>query len=375
MKRREKSNFKVFLMVYILILAIAMIGFLIYVVNSLITYENLQIDNYLNGIMNDVTKYADFSNLKFGKFESKDIDIKETIQEKINKNEITYKINSESVDLNNPVYDAYIDDKVICNIELNGQKKITRLGLLTFQEWKVNKITMQKEGLEYECEIEVPSGLKVSVNGVKVTESEKVSGGIDEGLVQLAEYSDIPYLVKYKINDLLKEPNIKIEYGNGKEALYEKEGNIFKVKLEYEKVEDEKKALAKIKGVIDIIEIAEDWSLYLTDDLGGKLHGFYNINQYLIKNSEMWNYAYKWATNVDITFISRHTLDNPTFTNEKVSNFEIYSENAFSCEVYLEKNMTIAGKTKMQDVMNEKMYFAYYEGEWKLVNMQSITKK
>ena len=90
----------------------------------------------------------------------------------------------------------------------------------------------------------------------------------------------------------------------------------------------------------------------------------------------MYKYAYKWATNVDITFISQHTFDNPAFSNIKVSNFEIYNENAFSCEVYLEKNMLLTkrGNRKIQDVMNEKMYFAYYNGEWKLVNMQSLSK-
>ena len=63
-----------------------------------------------------------------------------------------------------------------------------------------------------------------------------------------------------------------------------------------------------------------------------------------------------------------------SFVNTKLSNFKIYSENAFSCEVYLDKNMIIKGGKKLTDTMNERMYFAYYDGSWKLVNMQSIKK-
>ena len=154
----------------------------------------------------------------------------------------------------------------------------------------------------------------------------------------------------------------------------QKENSIISVDFVAETIEDEATAKQMIKGEVDPLQIATDWSLYLSNDLSGRLNGFYNINKYLIENSYMWNYAYKWATNVDITFISKHTFDNPPFTNQKVSNFKIYNENAFSCEVYLEKNMIINKRTdnKLQDVMNERMYFAYYNGEWKLVNMQSV---
>ena len=228
----------------------------------------------------------------------------------------------------------------------------------------------------YDCIIEVPNEYKVYVNDIEVKESDKVKGETLEELNELSKYADLPYIEQYKISNLLKEPKIEIKDKNGKVVTYEKDGETYSVRLETEKISDEKDALQKIKGNIDIKQIAKDWSLYLSNDLGGSLHGFYKINQYLIKDSYMYKYAYKWATNVDITFISQHTFDNPAFSNIKVSNFEIYNENAFSCEVYLEKNMLLTkrGNRKIQDVMNEKMYFAYYNGEWKLVNMQSLSK-
>ena len=138
---------------------------------------------------------------------------------------------------------------------------------------------------------------------------------------------------------------------------------------------DEETAKKEIKNIPNIIKIAEDWSLFLTNDLSGNLHGYNTINKYLIKDSDISKYAYKWATGIDITFISAHQLLSPTFTNQKTENYEIYSENAFSCEIYLEKNMKVNGKT-MQDKMHERMYFVYDKENsgWKLVNMQSITE-
>lgn len=380
---KKGLTFKKFLKIYIIILIILMIIFLTYVICTLIKYENLQIDNYLantvqeivqDGKKGKISNYIDISKIEVSNFESKNISISEAISNLLENNNVTYKLNSDSIDLNNPVYDAYIDNKLILKIHLNGEEKITRLGILTFQNWKIDNITFEKENGVYECNIEVPSNYKVYVNDIELTENEKTEDSIDEGLVQISKYVDIPYIVKYKVSKLLKEPKIIIQDEEGKEQKYIKENNTFKVDLDFKYIADEYSAMQEIKGNIDILKIAKDWSLYLTDDLTGNLHGFYKISKYLIKDSDMWNFAYKWATNVDITFVSSHTLDKQCFTNTKVKNFKIYNDNAFSCEVYLQKNMILKGNKKLQDVMKEKMYFAYYKGEWKLVNMQSITE-
>ena len=384
-KTRKKLFFKKFLTTYVIVLTVLMILTILYVINSLLTYKKLQVNNYLSSIMDKVissgkkgkiSKYIDVSSINLSEYESKKTKTDKVIAETLKTSEVVYKLNNDSNDLNNPVYDVYINNKPFLKVSLNGEKKITRLGLLTMQDWKVNKIEMVTDKGLYDCIIEVPNEYKVYVNDIEVKESDKVKGETLEELNELSKYADLPYIEQYKISNLLKEPKIEIKDKNGKVVSYEKDGETYSVKLETEKISDEKDALQKIKGNIDIKQIAKDWSLYLSNDLGGSLHGFYKINQYLIKDSYMYKYAYKWATNVDITFISQHTFDNPAFSNIKVSNFEIYNENAFSCEVYLEKNMLLTkrGNRKIQDVMNEKMYFAYYNGEWKLVNMQSLSK-
>ena len=384
--KKKKNIFKTFLINYVKVLVILMLLTIIYVINSLITYKNLQVDRFLESTIEKVidasekgnlSKYINTTTLKLSEYETKDSKPDKAIADALKSSTLKYELNSNSTDLNKPVYDVYIGDNPFLNITLNGEKKITRLGLLTMQDWTLDKIELANNNGLYECIIEAPNDYKVYVNNTEVKDDVQERGEANEELNELSKYANLPYITQYKISNLLKEPNVKIIDENGNEIPYTKQNNTYTVNLEIETIEDEKLAMKKIKGNIDVLKIAKDWSLYLTNDLNGKLHGFYTISKYLIKDSYMYNYAYKWATNVDRTFISSHVFDDPAFSNTNVSNFKIYNENAFSCEVYLEKNMLLnrRGNQKITDTMNERMYFAYYEGEWKLVNMQAISKK
>ena len=121
----------------------------------------------------------------------------------------------------------------------------------------------------------------------------------------------------------------------------------------------------------DILAFAEKYSLFLTNDLSGSYHGFSQMRNYVIEGTDMYKRIYDWAHGIDITFTSKHTLKNPTFTNEKLSNFVIYSDKAFTVDVTLEKNMRVKGEDRIMK-MNDRLSFVYYEGGWKLINMESI---
>ena len=385
--KKEKSKFEKFLIIYVSVLTIIMMAFLIYVVDSLVKYEENQIDNYIESIIEDlkkaskkekIEKYIDTSKIKINELEDKKTTISQGFKNLLKSEKITYKINNEK----EQIYDIYADDKLILQLQLNGDKKENRLGLLTFTKWNTEKIEAKMEDGLYACNIVVPHNYEVYINGKELTQNIIAQKVQEEGLAQISKYVEIPYLVKYQVSNLLKQPNIKILDENKTEVNYTWQGKTIEKPINFEKIEQLEKAKEKLAGNIDILKIAKDWSLYLTDDLEGRLHGFYNISKYLIKDSDLYKYAYKWATGEDITFVSSHILLNPAFTNERISNFEIYNENAFSCEVYLQKNMKLrATGKKIEDKMNEKMYFAYYDGTqdgknnptWKLVNMQSVT--
>ena len=231
-KKKDKYAFKKFLVIYMFILTILMIFSLIYVINSLKTYESLQVNNFLDKKMEKVKKagekskiseYVDLSSLKLSKFEKESDSKDKLVAGLIKDSKFTYKLNSESIDLNNPIYDVYAGDEVLFNVKLNGEKKVTRLGILTFQDWKLDSIKLAKTDGIYECNIQVPSNLKVYVNGIKLTDEDKSDGEQDEGLKEISTYVDIPYLISYKITGLIKEPEVKIEDESGKSVECDKE--------------------------------------------------------------------------------------------------------------------------------------------------------
>ena len=124
----------------------------------------------------------------------------------------------------------------------------------------------------------------------------------------------------------------------------------------------------------DPIKFAENWSLFMTADLDGPRWGFYTLTPNLIEGTQMYNKAYSWATLVDIQFTSIHTLDKEPFTNEKISNITIYNENAFSVEVYLEKNMTLNDGQKRVDKLHDIYSYVYYDGAYRLMAMKSVSE-
>lgn len=378
--KKEKTKFKKFLLIYTIILVLLMTAFLIYVADSLIQYEKNQTENYIQNTIEELKKgkikdYIDISNIEKSEFEKPETDVEEAISEILKTQNITYKKSKNSIDENKPVYEIYADKNQILEITLNGDKKENRLGLLTYNKWKTEKITNKIENGIYKYNISAPNNYKIYVNGKELTEQQIIQKNKNEGLTQISKYTQIPYIVEYEIPNLLKQPEIKILDEEENNVEYKIQENKITIDLKNKKIQDEETAKKEIKNIPNIIKIAEDWSLFLTNDLSGNLHGYNTINKYLIKDSDISKYAYKWATGIDITFISAHQLLNPTFTNQKTENYEIYSENAFSCEIYLEKNMKVNGKT-MQDKMHERMYFVYDKENsgWKLVNMQSITE-
>lgn len=382
-RKRRMTKFKKILLIYSGVLAIPMIIFLIYVTNSLISYENNQLEKYIDMEIGELKKAAEkgkltdiigsLPNIEKSKYESDNVDAEEGLKELLKSDKISYKLSEKSTSDDAPIYDIYIDNNPIFELSLDGSQKEQRLGLLTYSIWKTNKITNKMEKGIFSYVIEIPSTYKVSVNKIELSKEDIKKSDLNESIEQVSLYQEIPYMVTYEITNLIKKPTITITDENNNEVDYEEKASTIKIALDIKKAETKEDALKMIDNAPDIMKIAEDWSLFLSRDLKGTLHGYNDIKKYFIDKSYMADYAYKWATNIDIMFISAHDLDDPTFTNEELKNFEIYSDKAFSCEVYLEKNLTLKKTNEhMQDIMHERMYFVKMDNEWKLVSMQTL---
>jgi hypothetical protein len=126
---------------------------------------------------------------------------------------------------------------------------------------------------------------------------------------------------------------------------------------------------------IDPLKVAEDWSLFMTNDLGSGVSG---VTQYLIPGSVLYDQATSFANSIDITFVWSHSFTG--FSDESVTNCIMYNDKLFSCDVRCTKNMTLSSGEFRPDVFANTMIFAYVDNSsvptpgWYLVNMQAITQ-
>ena len=149
------------------------------------------------------------------------------------------------------------------------------------------------------------------------------------------EYATMPMQNEYVFENSLIVPKITI---------YDNLGNLVDCSFTNNRIEITEQSYlsdlpVSIDMEVDVLDVAKTWSLFMTDDLSGGNNGFNTIKNYLIKDSYMYNVAYKWATGVDITFTSAHRTSDNYFTDEKVFNFVQYSDELFSCDISFVKHM------------------------------------
>ena len=213
--------------------------------------------------------------------------------------------------------------------------------------------------LTYNYEVKLPENFKVTVNGREgaayITETSE-----NEKYQYCAEYANMPGFVTYEIKNAIGEPVVEIYDNLNQKVECVFENGVFEITEQtgQDVIPEE------IASQIDVLEIAKMWSKLMTNDLEGSQKGFGTMKQYLIKGSYLYDVAYKWVTNIDITFTFSHVLKNPPFTEEKVSDFVSYGDNLFSCDIYFVKHMEDLkdrNEGEIEDVMNSTFYFMNYD--------------
>lgn len=374
-KWKRKSLYKKSLILFTVTISIIGVFILIYVYNTAIVYERNLVDNYItylaeSGKLTDGIKDNMFP---ISEYEKSNAKITDGVKKLYKSDNLKIKKNTKESTKEVYVYDLYNGDKLISTVSLKRIKSYTRMAILTIDEWEIVDSKNYFENGVYSYEIVVPSSYQVYVNDKQVSEDLITSKGDVSGLEKLTKYVEINPSKTYKIDNLVYEPKIKILDGNKKEVNFEVKDNKVVVNKDFKEIANYEDAKKYIKDNFDVLKIAENWSLFMSKDLIGSNYGLSTLSPYLIKGSEMYDYAYSWSHGIDITFTSNHTLQNPPFTNEKVNNCVIYNENAFSCEVYLEKNMVVRGRNQV-DTMHDRLYFIYYNNAYRLIELKSIVE-
>lgn len=371
-KRKNKmTGYKKSLLIWFLLLLIASEACLIYVSTTLKMYEKGNIEGYMTSLIKDMKTASKVGNinkyLSYNKVESKyekNSSFEEGYKELFNESKLSYKKNDKE-----STYDIYADDTMIASVTLDS-KKVRRLGILSFEEYSIKEIeTYSKNGI-YNIDVYVNSNYDLYINDIKVSDDDLLSKEEIKEYSEVYNKVDLPYENHYKITNLTKKPKIKVMNGNNEVKVTNEKSNYYGVT--YFKTDDKDAVFEKLTNKdYDPLTFAKNWSLFLTADLPGERYGLYTLTPNLVEGTALYKRAYSWATNVDITFTSMHTLDKDTFTNVKMNGFTVYNENAFSVDIYLEKNMTLVNGEKRVDTLNDTFYYAYIDGAYRLITMKS----
>ncbi len=371
-KWRRKSFYKKSLSLFTYFLIILSIIFLVYVYKSMILYERNLVDNYIAYLKDSGKLSKDINNNLFevSKYERKGAKITDGVKKLLKSKELEIKKNSKLTKDDIYAYDLKEKDKLVATVSLKSKKKYTKMAILTINEWEVEDIETYFDKGIYHLSVSIPKDYKLYINNKEVDSSDIKSEGDIEGLERLTKHIEICKSKNYEIDNLVYEPKVKILDKDNKEVKFKIEDNKIIIGVNFKEISTYEDAKSYIKDDFDIMKFAESYSLFLTADFHGR-GGFNILSKNLIKDSYMYEYLRGWATQVDYSFVSNHRLKNPTFTNESLTNFIIYNDNAFSCEVSLEKNMVVNGEDRV-DKMHDRMYFIYVDNGYKLVDMKSL---
>ncbi len=213
--------------------------------------------------------------------------------------------------------------------------------------------------------------MTVTVDNTPVPEAAK-STVENSDYEMLKDYvKNLPKQITYNVVVLKDDAEIKVKDKDGKEISFDKEQKVQNLAVKSEPLDSVPESVA---SEINVLTVLEDYSLFMSCD-----KNFASIAKYLIKSSNLYTVIYKYNNSIDRTFINDHTLLNPPFVEEKVSNFVWISDNCFSVDIHFVKRMNVLGK-RLDDKMNERCLFVKYDDtndnkdnpQWKLVGMKEI---
>ncbi len=189
-----------------------------------------------------------------------------------------------------------------------------------------------------------------------------------EGFVE-----NLPKLVTYDIAVLFENAAISATDKDGKTVFIDTSSHY----RDLTEVESGASVPEDIAAQVDVLAVAQKWSLFMSKDLTGANYGFWDLANHLVKGSYRYDVAYKYATGIDITFTSIHTLKDPAFVNENVTNFRWITDDCFAVDISFDKQMVLGDGRDLIDSMNSTFYFANNANTgntWKILEIKEIVE-
>ena len=416
---KKKSAFKKGYLIYLGVLLVLSVIFLIYVHGLLSDFEASQAENVVAAKLEDIKKAASKGKIESEmsldpikeKF-SPTAEELEAYQKAFSLGDLTYKKSRSGLSSDTETYAFFLNGFHMGNIEIKNVKEEMVLAIFPVTEWEVSSCKAETFSFDFPSSVTISSGGSivegkpseneglysypvsslfsedtvitdsagntVSFNGkdpvtfanytVKVLSNLRVYYGdkmIDPAKAELEEIDAYKYIKEYcdEVPDLAVYRLCLIDNG-GKVTVKDQSGTDveFKQNETYIEAKDMPKSDTMPEGLFgdpDPLKIAETLNLFTSDDLVGRLHGFDTLAQYLLEGSYFYDKYWEFATGIDMTFVSDHTLDNPIFNSEKVSEYVKFSDDCFSCKIEFIKPMHMANGVYKPDEVNGTYYFVY----------------
>ncbi len=245
------------------------------------------------------------------------------------------------------------EPEVIIRDSLGGELKYDGITKLSITEYTVN----------------IPSNYKLTSADGKIT--VPVESAVTEAIADykyVSEYIQMPDRATYRLGLLGDTADFAITDNLGNNVDYTLDGHTVTIEGQASLTEIPAEVFTKE----DVLAHARTWNLFMTADLGGALYGYGQVESFLLPDSYLMDVAYKWATGIDITFTSIHTLDTPPFSEESVSGYVKYSDDCFSVDIKLTKIMHLNTGLDVTDTMNSRFYYIQKDGVWYVADIQEI---
>lgn len=288
------------------------------------------------------------------------------------------------------IYDYSLTLPATLTVKLNGETHpgedlgdgTTRHGIRSLTEPEVEISDLMGNTVTYTggntipltyCQVITDERYTVTVNNVVVPDTMKTFSDNPDYEHIAAYVNDMPKIVTYNVAVLLEDARIIAATEDGKAVFINTAEKVCDI-TDYKTGND---VPEEISAEIDVLATAKKWSLFMSKDLTGNNYGFWDLANSLVKDSYLYNVAYKYATGIDITFTSIHTLKNPPFVNETVDNFKWITEDCFSVDIGFDKLMVLGDGRDLTDTMYSTFYFVKNEhtgNAWKLIQIKEIVE-
>jgi len=251
---------------------------------------------------------------------------------------------------NTPVYKVKKDGVAVATVTLI---KSSEKDTFNMDKWELQSVGDLLPTLA-DYEVLAPAAATVYVNGIPLSDKYMIDKNIAiPDLANSAKYVSVPTMVKYSFSGLHDKPQI-VAVGNvfnsELAATYQ---NDHTIKFAFESDQDFNNSQES-----RIIEFSQLYGRYVTNDAK-----FASLSPYIIANSNSYNFL-KTISAINIWYGS-HTL--PEFINLVVSNYQMYNENCYSCDVSFTLTFVLSNKT-FQYPTNLRYYFVKSNDVWRIAD-------